>query len=299
MAPQSIRDVPRATAVRARACALVGLMALLVAGHCAPTLAASAVPAASLAPATSATSATPIAPVACSAGTLYLTLDTGNMRHAQPIADILARHRVKATFFMANEKTDRGDYALGDAWAPYWRARVAEGHAFGSHTWDHVYFRGEARDARGPLLARAVPQFGPHAGRTLLWDAQAVCGELRRVDARLKEIAGRGLDPLWRAPGGRAPPFVMRAGTACGFEHVHWSDAGLLGDELPSQTYPNDRLLARALSTIRDGDVLMAHLGIRSRLDPFAPALDPLIEGLMRRGFCFATLSERPMRTSR
>jgi len=35
----------------------------------------------------------------------------------------------------------------------------------------------------------------------------------------------------------------------------------------------------------------MAHLGIRSRRDPFAPALEPLIVGLKARGFCFVTLS--------
>ena len=38
---------------------------------------------------------------------VYLTLDTGNMRHAEAIAAILERHRVKATFFVANEATQR------------------------------------------------------------------------------------------------------------------------------------------------------------------------------------------------
>jgi hypothetical protein len=49
-------------------------------------------------------------------------------------------------------------------------------------------------------------------------------------------------------------------------------------------------LVKRALARVRDGDILMAHLGIRSRRDPFAPALEPLIAGLKARGFCFATL---------
>ena len=39
-------------------------------------------------------------------------------------------------------------------------------------------------------------------------------------------------------------------------------------------------LLAQALSRLRSGDILMAHLGIWSRKDPFAPVLDPLIAGL-------------------
>ena len=39
-------------------------------------------------------------PEACQ-GTVYLTLDTGNMRHAEAIATILDKHQVKATFFVA------------------------------------------------------------------------------------------------------------------------------------------------------------------------------------------------------
>ena len=39
----------------------------------------------------------------------------------------------------------------------------------------------------------------------------------------------------------------------------------------------------------------MAHLGIWSRQDPWAPAvLEPLIVGLKQRGLCFATLAEHP-----
>jgi hypothetical protein len=63
-----------------------------------------------------------MANAACS-GTLYLTFDTGNMRHAELIAETLAKHRARATFFVANEKTLRGDLALDLAWAPYWHAR--------------------------------------------------------------------------------------------------------------------------------------------------------------------------------
>ena len=53
-------------------------------------------------------------------------------------------------------------------------------------------------------------------------------------------------------------------------------------------------LLERALRRVRDGDILMAHLGIWSRQDPFAPMLDPLLRGLRERGLCFATLASHP-----
>jgi hypothetical protein len=76
---------------------------------------------------------------------------------------------------------------------------------------------------------------------------------------------------------------------------VGWSPAGFLGDELPSETASNAMLLKKALRDIRPGDILLAHLGIWSRKDPWAPAdLEPLIVGLKARGFCFATLREHP-----
>lgn len=227
---------------------------------------------------------------ACSAGTVYLTLDTGSMRHAELIAQILRRHDVKATFFLANEKTPEGDFSLDDRWRGYWRDRVSEGHAFGSHTYDHVYFRSASADGRMSVR----PQFGEQAGRTLQWDAQAVCGEIDRVQQRFKALTGAELDRYWRAPGGKAPTPVLSAAKACGWAHVYWAQAGFLGDELPSETYPNDKLLRQSLASIRGGDILMAHLGIWSRQDPYAPMLDPLIAGLKARGMCFATLREHP-----
>jgi len=53
-------------------------------------------------------------------------------------------------------------------------------------------------------------------------------------------------------------------------------------------------LLARSLAGIRSGDILMAHLGIRSRREPYAPTLDALIVGLQARGLCFATIPRHP-----
>lgn len=225
------------------------------------------------------------APSASCKATVYLTLDTGNMRHAEPIAEILARHHVKATFFVAQEKTWRGDMALDPTWADYWKARVAEGHAFGSHTWRHGSFRKDQDD--GSVVYRLMD------GSQITLDAAQICAEIKAPDTRFSELTGRRLDSLWRAPGGHTTPNTLRAARACGYHHVGWAPAGFLGDELPSEAYPNEILLKRALARIRDGDILMAHLGIWSRKDPFAPMLDPLISGLQAQGFCFAPLTSR------
>ncbi len=223
-------------------------------------------------------------------GTVYLTLDTGNMRDAEEIAEILRKHEVKATFFLANEKTTRGDFSLDPSWAAYWKARVDEGHAFGSHTWRHGRFVSDAQAG----AVRYRPQFGEQAGQTLTLAPAALCEELRAVEAAFKRDTRRVLDPLWRAPGGRTTPNALAAARQCGFAHVHWAPAGFLGDELPSNKYPNAQLLRAALRDVRDGDILMAHLGIWSRQERYAPMLDPLIRGLKERGLCFRTLREHP-----
>lgn len=223
-------------------------------------------------------------------GVVYLTFDTGNMRHAEPIADTLRRHGVKATFFLANEKTTRGDHSLDATWAGYWKQLAAEGHAFGSHTWRHGRIGPDV--ASGAVKYR--PTFGPDEGRTITLSPQDFCAELKQPEAAFREFTGRPLDALWRAPGGRTTPGALKAAQRCGYAHVQWAPAGFLGDELPSETHPNDALLAQALRNVRDGDVLMAHLGIWSRRDPFAPMIDPLIAGLKQRGLCFRTLRDHP-----
>jgi len=217
-------------------------------------------------------------------GTVYLTIDTGHMGPAEEIAAILRKHDVRATFFLANERTRRGDTSLDPAWADFWRARVAEGHAFGNHTWRHWYFR---RDVGPDKVAYVSTD-----GRTENLDQAGFCAELKRVEDAFRQMTGRSLDPIWRAPGGRTTPRALEFARGCGYgRHVHWAQAGFLGDELPSDRYPNDRLLKSALANIRSGDVLMMHLGIWSRQEPWWPVLDPLIAGLKARGLCFATLA--------
>ncbi len=220
-------------------------------------------------------------------GTVYLTFDTGSMSQAQYIADTLRKRQVRATFFLANEKTVNGDTSLDPAWTPYWKSLAADGHAFGNHTWRHWYFRGDNTDG--------TVTYASYDGknRTTLDRAQ-LCDEFEQVNGAFKRMTGRGLDPIWRAPGGRTTPRAIEFAASCGYkQHVGWSSAGFIGDELPSDRYPNDALLKKALRNLADGDVTMMHLGIWSRKEPLAPILDDLITGLKARGFCFATIPER------
>jgi peptidoglycan/xylan/chitin deacetylase (PgdA/CDA1 family) len=224
---------------------------------------------------------------------LYLTFDTGHMEVAPLVAEVLRRQDVKVTFFASNEKTKLGDGSLGQHWAPWWKARAAEGHEFASHTYDHVYWRGDLPGVETRF--RVMPSAGAFEGREFTWEAKKYCDQIAYAAERLEDHTGKKPLPLFRAPGGKTSPKFLAAARACGWEHVGWSPAGFLGDELPSEKFSNEALLKKALKDIKPGDILLAHLGIWSRKDPWAPAnLEPLITGLKEKGFCFRTLRDHP-----
>jgi peptidoglycan/xylan/chitin deacetylase (PgdA/CDA1 family) len=133
------------------------------------------------------------------------------------------------------------------------------------------------------------------AGRSFTWEPKKYCEQLDLAKERIEFYTGKKALPIFRAPGGKTSPKLLEEAEKCGYKHVGWPPAGFLGDELPSERVSNDALLKKALKDIKPGDILMAHLGIWSRKDPWAPAaLEPLIVGLKEKGFCFNTLRQHP-----
>ena len=229
---------------------------------------------------------------------LYLTFDTGHMGVAPYIAEVLNRHNVQVTFFVANELTQEGDGTLGQYWQKWWQQRAQEGHSFASHTLDHVYWLSdETTQTNGKKEDQfwVKPSAGAMKGQRMLWDAKAYCASILQANDRIKALTSKEPLPLFRAPGGKTSPALLASSKACGYLHVGWSEAGFLGDELPSEKFPSTMLLKKALGNIKRGDILMAHLGIWSRKDPWATSvLEPLIIGLKDRGFCFKTIEHHP-----
>ena len=226
---------------------------------------------------------------------VYLSFDTGHMGVANLIADTLKRFDARATFFLANEPTLSGGFTLDEEWAPWWKARAAEGHDFGAHTWDHDIWLEDLPAVNGMERFKFRTVAGINAPVVHELTGAQYGESLQHVAKRFTEMTGKPLGPIFRAPAGHTSPALLAAAKAAGFNHVGWSPAGFLGDELPSDKYPNAELLERALKNIRSGDILLAHLGIWSRLDPWAPAdLEPLMRGLKDKGFSFAPIREHP-----
>ena len=227
----------------------------------------------------------------------YLTFDTGHMGVAPLIAQVLQRQKVSVTFFVANEKTIEGDGTLGTTWSAWWLERALEGHEFASHSFDHVYWQADEAPTtlEAPARFKVRPSSGLRAGQRMTWSAAEYCDNLKQATSRIEALTGIPSLPLFRAPGGKTSARLLASAKACGYDHVGWAKAGFLGDELPSESYSNQHLLTQAVQNIRPGDVLMAHLGIWSRKDPWAPAvLEPLIVALKAKGHCFATLRQHP-----
>lgn len=226
---------------------------------------------------------------------VYLTIDTGHMGVAPLVAEVLARQQVKATFFLANERTQpvgarpEGS-TLDEHWAGWWKQLAAQGHDFGSHTWDHVVWQADL-----PQGLRVKPTAGARMGERFDLSDAGYCEQLQRPATRFEQMTGQRMRAVFRAPGGRTSPRLLSVAERCGWQHVPWTPNGFLGDELDSRRYPNAALLAQALQRVRSGEILLMHLGIWSRQDPWAPAvLEPLIVGLKARGFCFETLRQHP-----
>ncbi|WJH36771.1 polysaccharide deacetylase [Paenibacillus sp. CC-CFT747] len=105
--------------------------------------------------------------------TVYLTFDDGPSRLTPQVLDILKEQGVQATFFQLGQSAQ--------AYPQYVRRVLAEGHAIGNHSYDHVYNK-------------------------LYGDFASFWGQIRRTEDALYDIAG--IRPrLVRAPGGTATNF--------------------------------------------------------------------------------------------
>jgi hypothetical protein len=194
-------------------------------------------------------------------------------------------------FFGAHEKTQEGDGSLGQHWSAWWKGEAVKVTIL--QAIPTTMLIGDRTSIPEP--SKFGPSSGEQKDQNLIWSAENYCANLKKASQRLEAMTGRASLPLFRAPGGKTSPALLKAASQCGYTHVGWSPAGFLGDELSSQTHSNAALLKTALKSIKTGDILMAHLGIWSRQDPWAPAvLEPLIVGLKDKGFCFASLRQHP-----
>ena len=234
----------------------------------------------------------PVAPPAACDKPVYLTFDTGSMDVAPLVAVVLQRQQVRATFFAGMHPTPTGGDSLDASWAPWWKVRAAEGHAFAPRTRDEVMWVGDARGRAPQFIVR--PLQGAFAGRTFTWSAARYCENIAAAADRLAHVTGVHPLPLYRAAGGATSPRLLAEAKACGYAQVSGQPPGFLTGAAGAKD-PTEPQIAQAVARVRSGDVLAVPLGAWSRQVPQVPVgLEPWIAGLKTQGFCFRTLREHP-----
>jgi peptidoglycan/xylan/chitin deacetylase (PgdA/CDA1 family) len=149
---------------------------------------------------------------------IALTFDDGpNPAWTPRLLELLAKHDVKATFFLI------GKYAAEETVLTRYIANG--GHAIGNHSWSH------------PDLSRTWP------GK--------VREELRRTKDTLEGITGKSVR-LFRPPYGARRPDVLKAARAMGMEPVLWNAMTNDWDQPPAQAIV-ERLVVKVERTAERG----------------------------------------------
>src|ERR1035437_2323348 len=188
---------------------------------------------------------------------IALTYDDGpNDPHTLKLLDVLAKHSVRATFFMIGRYVrQRPDIA---------RAVAQAGHIIGNHTFTHPL-----------LIFESVAQT-----RTQLLDCQSA----------LQDAIGEH-SSLFRPPFGGRRPATLRIARELGMQTVMWNVTGYDWNAPPAAVI--ERKVARQM---RGGDVILLHDGGHRALGADRAQTVMATENLIRRyrdlGYEFATAEE-------
>jgi peptidoglycan-N-acetylglucosamine deacetylase len=188
---------------------------------------------------------------------IALTYDDGpNDVHTLNLLEVLAKHGVRATFFMIGRYVrQRPEIA---------RAVAQAGHTIGNHTFTH------------PLL---------------IFESEVQTRiQLLETRAALEDVIG-GHSNLFRPPFGGRRPATLRIARELGLEPVLWNVTGYDWDAPPAA-----QIEKKVASQTRGGDVILLHDGghraLRADRSQTVIATDNLIRRYADQGYEFVTVDE-------
>lgn len=188
---------------------------------------------------------------------LALTYDDGpNDPDTSRLLDVLARHDVKATFFLLGKFVQQKPEIV--------RALASAGHTIGNHSWDHP--------------------------RLIFASNAELRGQIQRTQKAIFHACG--VTPtLFRPPYGGRRPGTLSAVRALGLEPVMWSVTCY--DWRPTSA---DKVIAHAQRQIRGGDVILMHDGDQQAMGAdrkhTVEATDRLMSQYKAQGYDFVTIPE-------
>jgi len=188
---------------------------------------------------------------------LALTYDDGpNDPHTLRLLEVLARHDVRATFFLIGRYVvQRPDIV---------REIVQAGHIIGNHTFTH------------PLL--------------IFKSAAETRDELTRCRAAISDAVGAQPE-LFRPPFGGRRPATLRVARKLGLEPIMWNVTGYDWNAPPAAV-----IEGKVSRQIRGGDVILLHDGghkhVGADRSQTVTATDHLITRYKSEGYAFVTIRE-------
>jgi peptidoglycan/xylan/chitin deacetylase (PgdA/CDA1 family) len=189
---------------------------------------------------------------------LALTFDDGpNDPYTLHLLDVLAKHGVKATFFLIGKYIDHRPDIVRDI--------VAAGHVVGNHTYNHPN-----------LIFQSQAQFRD---------------ELARCERALDAAVGEQHAPLFRPPFGGRRPAVFRTLRRSGMKPILWSVTGW--DWSAKSAAQIERKVTKQ---VRGGDVVLLHDGGHVEFGTdrsfTVKATDRIIAHYKGEGYSFPTIPE-------
>lgn len=182
-----------------------------------------------------------------------------NDRGLDEVLATLDRYRVPATFFLTGRLSERFPDAA--------RRIAVAGHGLGNHSHTHPYFRN--------LSA---------AGREY---------EVLAADRAIRAASGAVPLPFFRFPYGETRVGHIAEVNALGFATVEFTNdtLGYLG---PAGGVTADKVVQRAVDSLRPGTILQMHVGTATGTGPVldAEALPRIIEAYRSRGYRIMDLRE-------
>lgn len=175
----------------------------------------------------------------------------GTIQSADKILEVLAKHRVKGTFFLTGKMIEAH---------PDLVKRIAEqGNEIFSHTYDH------------PNLT-SLPN-------------SKITEELVKTENSLMAAVNLSPKPYFRAPYGARNSRVLAAAAKAGYRSVYWTVDAMDWQGLRVQT--SAQVKARILSRVAPGNIYLMHLGDTITGD----ILDDVFTSIEARGYRIVSLT--------
>jgi len=188
---------------------------------------------------------------------IALTYDDGpNDPHTLRLMDVLARHNVRATFFLIGRYIQQRPDIVRDV--------VKAGHVVGNHTFTHPHL----------IVSSAIET------RT----------QLEKCQQAVLEVTGES-PRLFRPPFGGRRPMTLRIVRSLCMEPVMWNVTSW-----DWRTPPAEKIVQTCVRQMRGGDVILmhdgSHIAMGADRSQTVIATDRLIERYKQEGFEFVTVPE-------